>query len=61
MSKLISFLSLPNLLELCLDYYPDQLRRPAGMIKDPVVWLDGSRQLPKKGFKNKMSSVNLKI
>jgi len=37
--------------ELCSDHFPGQLCRPAGIIKDPPVWLDGARQLPKNVFK----------
>ncbi len=61
MSKLVKFLSLSNLLELCSDHFPSWLCKLRGVNKDPTVWLDGARPPPMYNFKNNMSLTNSKI
>ncbi len=52
MHELVEFVSLSNPLELCSDHFHARLCQPAGIIKDPSVWLDGAGPPPKYIFKN---------
>ncbi len=58
MHELVEFVSLSNPLELCSDHFHARLRQPAGIIKDPSVWLDGAGPPPKYIFKNNMGLTN---
>ncbi len=58
MSESLQFFSRSNLSELRSDHFQVWLCRPAGINKDPSVWVDEVRPLPKYVFKNDMSSKN---
>ncbi len=61
MSKLVKFMSLSNLSELCSHHFPGWLNQPGGINKDPTIWLDEARSLPKYIFKNNINSTNTEI
>ncbi len=58
MLALIKFLSLSNPSQPCSVHFPSCLCRQRGTNKDPSVWLDGARPLPKYIYINNIISTN---
>jgi hypothetical protein len=57
----VKILSLPNPLELCLDYFLGRQNLPECTNKDPTVWLNGDSSPLKYIYKNVMCLMNLKV